>query len=159
AETARLVAGLTGRELDYAPDDWKKPERAPQPIALLCAAGRRALPALAAAYRAARGERRFLLARLLAWNESRLGSPALLERLAAELAGERLPEGASRRAPPPPDGSNMPLACRLVYTLGLSREPRVVPFLARVAGRLDGSTANLARYGSGAFYYVQAVCL
>jgi len=156
---ARLVAGLTGRELNYAEDAWTLPERAPQPVALVCAAGRRALPALAAAYGKARGERRLLLARLLAWNGSRLGSRVLLDRLAAELAGGRLPELSSRHAPPPPDGTGMPLACRLLYTLGLAREPRVIPYMRRVAEMLDGSPRNLARYPSGAFYYTQAICL
>ncbi len=159
AAAARIVAGLTGRELTYGEKAWTRPERSPQPVALVCAAGRRALPALVAAYRTAKGPRRFLLARLLAWNGSRLGSPVLLARLAAELAGGRLPELPSRREPPPPDGTGMPLAGRLVYTLGLARDPRVIAHLRRVAELLDGSRGNLARYPSGAFYYTQAICL
>ncbi len=160
-EIVRLVDSLKGDELDYEPESWRNPQPKPEKVALLCATGPRVLPHLLRAHARAKDARRLLLARLLAWYGSRAGFATLAERVRADLAGNKLPPKIAGRKSRhmPPDGAGMAKTCRLIYTLGLTRDPRAIDLLSRAVELLRPKAGDYRDDNNSYFYYVQMICL
>jgi hypothetical protein len=53
----------------------------------------------------------------------------------------------------------MPLAARLIFALGLSREPRAIGLLDRAVRILRPRPPDFGHEGNGYYYYVQTICL
>ncbi len=164
ARLESLVRTLRGDELVYPPGHWKTHRIEADGVALLCAAERSVvLPILREACAAAGGARRLLLARLLAWHGSAAGADTLIERITSDLRGGILPAlpgprrgGGGESAP---DNAAMPETFRLIYTLGLARDPRVIGILRRVV-RIFHPRPGEFRYPRPAYYILaQVVCL
>ncbi|HEV7217132.1 MAG TPA: FAD-dependent oxidoreductase [Chloroflexota bacterium] len=163
-EMQTLVDGLTGDEPFYIDMGFEDVQREPLELVRACTAGEAIVPLLAAAYSAASGGRRLLLARLLAWYGSAAGLPCLSGEIERQLAGGTLPERRSkiRHANLPPDQGAMPEVCYLLFTLGMLRDPAahpaIIALLRRVVALLQPTAADFRDRIKGTFHYVDAVC-
>jgi flavin-dependent dehydrogenase len=133
------------------------------PLVDLCCAGSHVVPILEQAYRNATGPRRLRLAQALALLGCQAGVPTLTDAILDQLASGQLPprrsqiRHANRFAP---DQGAMPEAAYLLYTLGMARDQRALPVWQRIVDLLaDVRPENVCSQDSGAFHYVDAVCL
>ena len=160
--------GLTGDEPFYLDMGFDDCQTEPMTLVRLCTAGARVVPLLEDAYRApAPGQRRLLLARLLAWYGSPAGLELLAETIERGLAAGALPvrESKIRHAGLPPDQGAMPDLCYLLFTLGMVRAPegsperrRILRVLARVTDCVHPRADDFRDRAKGVFHYVEAVC-
>ncbi len=158
----RLIAGLKGDEPLYYEQLESCITLDPLATALICAANpREAVPALARAHAGAKGARRLLLARLLAWHGSRAGSATLLSEARRELGRSGVPRRRRyirNTCNIIPDQGAYPELCILLHTLGMSGERKVMPILQEIVRRLDTSYESFRDVWRGTFYYAEAVC-
>ncbi|QBD82852.1 FAD-dependent oxidoreductase [Ktedonosporobacter rubrisoli] len=159
-ELADLVASLSGDEPFYIDMDFADVQREPMLLVRVCTAGARIIPLLEEAYSASQGKRQLLLARILAWYGSQVGVACLLEAVEEQLASGQLPARMKkiRHAGYPPDQGAMPELCYLLYTLGMTRDERTIPVLARIVSLLEPSPEHFRDRIKGTFYYVDAIC-
>ena len=100
-----------------------------------------------------------MVARALAWHGDRAATPALLEAIERELAGDGLPHRAAMPfTQASPDHGAMPDLAYLLHTLAWVRDERAIPVLERVVERLDPTDERLRDQMSGLFHYVDSVC-
>ncbi|HET8629740.1 MAG TPA: FAD-dependent oxidoreductase [Thermomicrobiales bacterium] len=162
AELTALVDGLTADEPLYTYSDMPMGAvyEGTIPFVEVCTAGPRIVPHLERALAAAPGPRRLLLAQALATYGDPAAVPVLLDAITPALAGDRLPARDSRipHAGYPPDQGAMPDVVYLLYSLGMTRDPRAIPVWARVADLLRPTEADFRDRVTGTFYYVDAVC-
>ncbi|GHO61533.1 hypothetical protein KSC_004250 [Ktedonobacter sp. SOSP1-52] len=160
AEMVSLVANLTGFEPFYIDMGFDDVQHEPMTLVQICTAGPSIVPLLTEAYLSSVGERQLLLARLLAWYGSSVGVSCLINAIEEELAGEHLPARTKkiRHAGFPPDQGAMPEICYLLFTLGMTRDERVLPVLEHVVSLLEPTAENFRDRFKGTFYYVDAVC-
>ena len=161
-ELARQIASLDARPLisyaDMEMDEIYRNRLLPVDV---CCAGPQAIPLLEQELARSQGERRLLLAQLLALLGSRASVPVLLEHLQDALAAGALPARSShiRYAGAPPDQGAMPQEVYLLHALGMARDRRALPVWEQVVGYLATATVEDVESGvRGVFYYVEAVC-
>jgi hypothetical protein len=109
----------------------------------------------------ASGDRAVVLAQCLALLGSNAGVPVLVERLQQIFAGETLPPrqafvfNANRY---PPDQGAMPEAVYLLYSLGMTRDPRCLVIWEEVADLLVLDDQAVRDAYAGPLLYVDALC-
>jgi len=161
-ELEALTAALTGAMPLYSYSDMHMGElfRERIPFVELCSAGERAVPVLERAHEQAEGPRRLVLAQALAICGSRAGVPTLVAAIEGALSGGALParDSTIRHAGFPPDQGAMPDAAYLLFSLGMTPDPRSFPVWERVTDLLSPTRDNLRDRFSGTFYYVDAIC-
>ena len=167
AELRVLVDGLTGDEPFYIDMGHEDVQLEPMALVRVCTAGPRIVRFLETAFASAHGQRRLLLARLLAWYGSPTGLLELAGAIERALAGGVLPvrESKVRHANFPPDQGAMPEVCYLIFSLGMVDAPpgsaareRILQVLARVVDLLRPTPDDFRDRVKGTFYYVDAVC-
>lgn len=157
-----LVAAIDGSQPLWAYSDMEMGEifQGRLPLVEVCCAGERIVPYLAEALAGARGLRRIHLAQALAFYGSPAAVPVLIEEIMARLQGDALPvrDNQIRHANYPPDQGAMPDVVYLLYSLGMTRDPRSLPVYAGVVELLEPSEDDLRNRRAGTFYYVEAIC-
>lgn len=131
------------------------------PLVEICCAGPLVIPLLEAAHVEAEGERKLLLAQMLALVGSSAGVTTLISAIMPQLQGERLPARTThiRYTQLPPDHGAMPDVVYLLYSLGMTPDSRALPVWRRVVDLLAAaSEAGFYEEMPGLFYYVDAVC-
>jgi flavin-dependent dehydrogenase len=154
-----LIETLTGDEPFYLDQGFQDRVTEPSVLVKLCTAGGEVVPLLERAHEASHGKRKLLLARLLSWHGSRAGVSTLVAEILALLASGELPK-VTTDVPYmgiAPDHGVMPEVCYLVYTLGMTRDPRTVSALERIVELFDPSEEEFAEKGNGAFHYADSV--
>jgi hypothetical protein len=131
------------------------------PLVEITCAGAQAIPLLEAAHAEAEGERKVLLAQMLALVGSTEGVPTLINAIAPHLHGERPPARTVhiRYTQLPPDHGAMPEVVYLLYSLGMTPDNRALAVWRRIV-ELLGAVREEDFYEEmqGVFYYVDAVC-
>ena len=141
ASIREMVARLAEDRLDL-----------PGKVALLVE-GERVLPALRAAFSQTNSEQgRLEIARALCYLEDKTGVPLLVERIRQQTA-KQLPAGKHMRHKYPDHGW-APEPVYLIYAVGLTRDPRLVPVLRSVAEKVVISPDEI----DASFEYVMAIC-
>ena len=131
------------------------------PIVELCCAGPQVVPELEKALVEANGKARLMIARALALVGSPAGVPDLIHAIHAETPDEGLQyrESHIRHANLPPDQGAAPDVVYLLYTLGMTRDPRALPVWEHFADLLAAtSSEDIRDRNLGLFYYVDAIC-
>jgi flavin-dependent dehydrogenase len=158
---AALVAGIDGAQPLHAYSDMEMGEvfEGRIPFVDVCTAGERIVPHLEAALRGADGLCRVHLAQALAFYRSPTAVPALVAAIDDVLSGGELParDNQIRHANYPPDQGAMPDVVYLLYSLGMTADPRALPVFERVAALLRVTEEGIRDRRTGTFYYVEAV--
>ncbi len=115
--------------------------------------GERVLPALRAGFSQTNSEQgRLEIARALCYLEDTTGVPLLVERIREQTAKE-LPAGKHMRHKYPDHGW-APDPVYLIYAVGLTRDPRLVPVLRSIAEKVVIRPDQI----DASFEYVMAIC-
>jgi hypothetical protein len=115
--------------------------------------GERVLPALRAGFSYTKNEQgRLEIARALCYLKDTTGVPLLIERIGQQTAKE-LPAGRHMRHKYPDHGW-APEPVYLIYAVGLTRDPRLVPVLRSVAEKVVNSPDEI----DSSFEYIMAIC-
>jgi hypothetical protein len=165
-ELVAMIDGLDpGKPLhsySYAQQGEHYEGRVP-PVDIMCA-GPRVVPLLEGALGRAESEgeeaRGVLLARMLAILGSKAGVPALVSAIQDELSGDELPGRTAdvRFAGYPPDQGAGPDAAHLLYCLGMTQDPSVLPLWERTAELLASATMeDIFNRPRVWYYYVSAI--
>lgn len=161
AELEALIERLTGEAPLYRYSDMHMGELFHDriPFVEICSAGERAVPLLERVHEGATGARRVLLAQALAILGSRAGVPTLIEAIERAISGDELPARDSniRHAGFPPDQGAMPDAAYLLFSLGMTPDPRGMPVWTRVVELLTPTGGSLRDRFSGTFAYIDAL--
>jgi glycine/D-amino acid oxidase-like deaminating enzyme len=154
------VDSVTGKEPLYLRQGFKDATTEPWLLIRIAQAPAGIVPVLEAAHAGASGSRKFMLARLLAWHQSKSGLETLLEAMRQGIAATTLP-GVTRNvmyAGVAPDQAVMPEPCYLLYTLGMVPDAKVIPILKEVADKYHAGLEDFRDKAKGPFYWVDAVC-
>ena len=157
-----VIGGLTGKEpFETIEMDMAQAVTEISPIALLCLADSAAVvPLLHEAYRAAEGERRFLLARLLLWHRDPTGADEILSTISRALdETDGLPRrvGSVKFCQPYPDHGVMAEVSYLVNELYKLADPRILPLMERLVDRIVSSPRDFSDQRTCVFSHIESV--
>jgi hypothetical protein len=161
AELRAMIADLPVRPL-HQYSDMELTDRFSEtiPIVEICCAGPRVVPLLEEAHALADGNRKLLLAQMLALVGSQKGVPTLVAAITAQLEGDALPvrKADIRYTQLPPDHGAMPEVVHLLYCLGMTPDERAWPVWKQIGARLaDLRVEDFYDDRKGVFYYVDAL--
>jgi flavin-dependent dehydrogenase len=159
-EVHQIVSALTGKEPLFIDEGFSPAIREPLVVARLMALEYPAISVLFEEFRKTSGEKKRLLARLIAWHGGNDGNEYLASTIKTWLAGDTLPpiERNFEWAGTPPDHGVMPEPCYILRAMGMTYDYGVIPLLQMVADRLSPSTDDFADRKKGIFSYVETVC-
>ncbi len=114
------------------------------PLVEICCAGPQVIPLLEAAHASAEGERKILLAQMLALVGSTAGLPTLMSAIQNHLQGDRPPtrQAHIRYTQLPPDHGAMPEVVYLLYSLGMTPDTRAFSVWQRVVELISTVSEN-----------------
>jgi flavin-dependent dehydrogenase len=164
-EIKELIDSIDESHPLYAYSDMRLDQVFQERIAIVdvVTAGEKAIPILEEALAQAEGERKVLLAQMLAAMGAKSATPVLVAELLSQLSGEQLPTREHEVAQVDrfaPDQAAMPVTANLLYSLGMIRDRQAIPVWQRVVDLLkDSKEEDITSQEKAIFHYVDAVCV